>query len=109
MPSIRALTNEAQAVLAHARQDYEAALRHLHLARQLWSSIDGRVQTMRLRLRIAKLQVEHDDVRGAEAEVHAAQLIANELGSHKLRADCATLQGDIDARKVGHALAGARR
>ncbi|MFO1112085.1 MAG: winged helix-turn-helix domain-containing protein [Bradyrhizobium sp.] len=109
MPSIRALTNEAQAVLAHTRGDYEAAIKHLHLARQLWSSVDGRVQCVRLRLRIARLQLEHDDVRGALAEVHAAQLIANELGSHKLQADCISLQRDIDARKTAFAMASAGR
>ena len=83
-------------------------MRHLHLARQLWSSIDGRVQTARLRLRIARLQLDHDDVRGALAEVHAAQLITNELGSHKLHADCVALQRDIDASSVSYAAAGAR-
>jgi tetratricopeptide (TPR) repeat protein len=108
MPSIRALTNEAQAVLAQARQDVEAALRHLHLARQLWSSIDGRVQAVRLRLQIAKLQLE-GDIRGATAEVHAAQLTANELGSPKWLANCAALQSEIGARKVVHAVAGASR
>ncbi|WP_246788391.1 winged helix-turn-helix domain-containing protein [Bradyrhizobium sp. CCBAU 53421] len=96
MPSIRALTNEAQAMLALSRQDHEAAMRHLHLARQLWSSIDGRVQIVRLRLQIARLQLEHGDTRGAMAEVHAAQLVARELGSPKLRADCLALQHDID-------------
>lgn len=108
MPSIRALTSEAQSVLALVRGDREAAMQHLHLARQLWSSIDGKVQAVRLRLRIARLQLESDDVRGATAEVHAAQLIANELGSRKFKASCAALQGDIDARKVGHAVAGMR-
>jgi tetratricopeptide (TPR) repeat protein len=103
MQSIRALTNEAQSVLAHARGDYEAALRHLHLARQLWSSIEGRVQSVRLRLRIAKLQLEREDVRGASAEAHAAQLIAGELGSHKLQADCTALQGEIDKQRTGRA------
>jgi len=100
MPSIRALTNEAQAVLAHTRQDFETALRHLHLARQLWSSIDGRVQAVRLRLKIASLQLEGGDIRGAAAEIHAAQLTANELGSHKLKAKCAALQGELDSRKA---------
>jgi tetratricopeptide (TPR) repeat protein len=109
MPSIRALTNEAQAVLAQARQDFEAAVRHLHLARQLWSSIDGRVQAVRLRLRIAQLQLEGGDIRGAAAEIHAAQLTANELGSPKLTANCAALQSELDARTVAHAVAGARR
>ncbi|MBB4382248.1 transcriptional regulator [Bradyrhizobium sp. SBR1B] len=103
MPSIRALTNEAQSVLAHARDDYEAALRHLHLARQLWSSIDGRVQAVRLRLRIAKLQLAHDDVRGASAEIHAAQLVAGELGSRKFEAECAALRRGADMRATGRA------
>jgi DNA-binding winged helix-turn-helix (wHTH) protein len=109
MPSIRALTNEAQAALARARQDFEAALRHLHLARQLWSSIDGRVQVVRLRLQVAKLQLEREDVRGAMAEVHAAGLNASELGSPKLQADCVALQRDLDARETGRAAAGMRR
>lgn len=109
MPSIRALTNEAQAVLAQARQDFEAAVRHLHLARQLWSSIEGRVQAVRLRLRIAQLQLEGGDIRGAAAEIHAAQLTANELGSPKLTANCAALQSELDARNVAYAVAGARR
>ncbi|MFB6450891.1 winged helix-turn-helix domain-containing protein [Bradyrhizobium tunisiense] len=101
MPSIRALTNEAQSVLAHSAGDLEAALRHLHLARQLWSSIEGRVQAVRLRLRIATLQLECDDVRGAAAEVHAAQLVARELGSHKLEAYCKELQRKIGVGQAG--------
>ncbi|NEU99109.1 winged helix-turn-helix domain-containing protein [Bradyrhizobium uaiense] len=96
MPSIRALTNEAQAILALSRQDHEVAMRHLHLARQLWSSIEGRVQIVRLRLQISRLQLERGDTRGAMAEAHAAQLLAGELGSPKLVADCVALQRDID-------------
>lgn len=106
MPSMRALTNEAQAVLALARQDHETALQHLHLARQLWSSISGRVHVVRLRLRIATLQLERNDTRGATAEIHAAQLIASELGSHKLDADCAALQRNVEDRRADCALAG---
>lgn len=101
MPSIRALSNEAQAVLALSRQDYRTAIQHLHLARQLWSSIDGRVQVVRLRLGIAKLQLERMDIHGATSEVHAAELVANELGSPKLRAQCDALRRDIDAKRVG--------
>ncbi|TPQ33832.1 hypothetical protein C2U70_18540 [Bradyrhizobium guangdongense] len=103
MPSIRALTNEAQSVLAYTRGDHDATLRHLHLARQLWSSIEGRVQIVRLRLQIARLQLERDDVRGASAELHAAQLITRDLGSHKLEANCTALQREIATRQSGRA------
>jgi HPt (histidine-containing phosphotransfer) domain-containing protein len=67
------------------------------------------VQTIRLRLQIAKLQLEGGDIRGAAAEIHAAQLTANELGSPKLTANCAELQTQLDARNVTQAVAGARR
>lgn len=109
MPSIRALTNEAHAMLALGRQDHEAAMRHLHLARQLWSSIDGRVQAVRLRLQIARLQFERDDFRGAVAEVHAAQLIASEMGSRKFEAECIALQRDIDWAMGSHARVAQRK
>jgi DNA-binding winged helix-turn-helix (wHTH) protein len=102
MPSIRALSNEAQAVLALSRQDCRTAIQHLHLARQLWSSIDGRVQVVRLRLAIAKLQLERLDIHGAMSEVHAAELVASELGSPKLQSQCDALRRDIDARRVGY-------
>ena len=102
MPSIRALSNEAQAVLALSRQDFRTAIQHLHLARQLWSSIDGRVQVVRLRLAIAKLQLERLDIHGAMSEVHAAELVASELGSPKLQSQCDALRRDIDARRVGY-------
>jgi hypothetical protein len=95
MASIRALTNEAQAVLALARQDREEAMRHLHLARQLWSSVDGRVQATRLRLRIARLQLAVADRSGAMAEARAAQLVAEELQSFKLQRQCKTLLAEI--------------
>lgn len=91
MPSIRALTSEARAELLLAGGDLDAAMPQLHLARQLWSSIEGRVQATRLRLKIARLQLENGDVRGAAAEVHAAQLAADELGSNKLKEGCAAL------------------
>lgn len=100
LPSIRALTNEAQAVLAFAEKDGDTAIRHLHLARQLWSSVEGKYQAVRLRLKIAKHQLESGDVRGALAEAHAADLMAKEMGSYKLQAGCAALQCDIDARKA---------
>jgi tetratricopeptide (TPR) repeat protein len=98
MASIRALTNEAQAVLALARGDREEAMRHLHLARQLWSSVNGRVQATRLRLRIARLQLAVADRSGAMAEARAARLVAEELQSFKLQRQCKALLAEIAGR-----------
>jgi tetratricopeptide (TPR) repeat protein len=97
VPSIRALTNEAQAVLALAGQDHGAAIRHFHLARQLWSSIEGKYQAVRLRLQIARLELESGDYRGAWAELHAARTVADEMGARKLQADCAALDSEVKA------------
>jgi DNA-binding winged helix-turn-helix (wHTH) protein len=97
VPSIRALTNEAQAVLALAGQDHGAAIRHFHLARQLWSSIEGKYQAVRLRLQIARLELESGDYRGAWAELHAARTVADEMGARKLQADCAALDNEVKA------------
>ncbi|KYG99175.1 transcriptional regulator [Bradyrhizobium sp. DOA1] len=105
LPSIRALTNEAQAILALAQQGRATAVRHLHLARQLWSSVEGKYQAVRLRLQIARLQMQGGDLRGARAEVQAAQLVAAEIGSHKLQAGCAALARDILALRNENFLA----
>ena len=96
MPSIRALTNEAAAVLARKRGAGDEALRRLHLARQLWTSIDSRFHAARLRLQIAALQAEAGDARGAATELRAACASADELESRKLRAKCDALQRRLD-------------
>jgi DNA-binding winged helix-turn-helix (wHTH) protein len=96
MPSIRALTNEACAILAHERRDPHAALRHLHLARQLWTSIDSRLNATRLRLQIAALQLELGDPRGAATEIRAALAAAEELGSQKFVQKCRVIQGRLE-------------
>jgi tetratricopeptide (TPR) repeat protein len=98
MPSIRALTNEASAVLASKRGEADQALRYLHLARQLWTSIDSRTHAARLRIQIAARQLETGDLRGALTELRAARAAADELESGKLQRDCLTLQELIDAR-----------
>lgn len=96
-PSIRAFTNEAAATLAAARGEPDEALRRLHLARQLWTSIDSRFHAARLRLEIAAAQADGGDVRGAAAELRAARTSADELGSRKLQTKCEALQRRLDA------------
>lgn len=88
MPSIRALANETSAVLMRAAGDERSALRHLHLARQLWTSIDARMEAARLRIAIAGLLLDFGDPNGAATEIHAACTTAQELHSEKLLRQC---------------------
>jgi hypothetical protein len=88
MPSIRALTNEASAVLARRRGETNEALRHLQLARQLWTSVDSRLNAARLRLEIANVQLDLGDRSGAAVEIRAAFVASEELESKKLMSQC---------------------
>jgi DNA-binding winged helix-turn-helix (wHTH) protein len=92
MPSIRALTNEASALLAEARGDRAGALRHLHLARHLWTSIDARIEAARLRVLIAERLLDQDDPSGAATEMRAACVAAESLDSPKLHRQCRALR-----------------
>jgi DNA-binding winged helix-turn-helix (wHTH) protein len=92
MPSIRALTNEAASLLARNRGDGSEALRYLYLAQQLWMSVESRMHASRLRLQIADVQLELGDRRSAAAEIRAAMVAADELGSEMLRRQGQELQ-----------------
>lgn len=96
MPSVRALTNEASALIFLKRGDANEALRRLHLARQLWTSIDSRINAARLRLRIASLQLDMGDRPGAAAEMRAAEVAAGELDSDKLKKACRELKARLE-------------
>lgn len=92
MASIRALVNEASALLARQRGDTGEALRHLQLARQLWTSIESRLHAARLRLEIASLQVEIGNRSGAETELRVARTVSEELAAGKLLRQCQALE-----------------
>jgi len=96
MPSIRALTSEAAALLALKRHDVSEGLRYLHLARQLWTSVESRLHTARLRLQIADAQLELGDQRSAATEIRTVMAAADELGSEKLRRQCQQLQRRLE-------------
>ncbi len=91
MPSIRALISEAAALLSRSLGKPAEALRHLHLARQLWTSIDSKLNATKLRLAIAELQLELGDADGARTEIRAASATAALLDSHKLNSRCQIL------------------
>lgn len=84
MPSIRALTNEAAAKLASDEGATHEALRHLQLARQLWTSVESRTNAARLRLDIAAMQADLADRSGALVEINATLVAAAELQSDSL-------------------------
>lgn len=90
MPSIRALTSEASAVLAKQSDPHEA-LRHLHLARQLWTSVDSYFHATRLRLELADLQLDMGDHAGAVTELRTAIAAAEEQRSDRLVAQAKAL------------------
>jgi tetratricopeptide (TPR) repeat protein len=95
MPSIRALTNEASALLAYTRGEVSQAMDHLQLARQLWTSIGARIDAARIRIIIANRLVDLGDFRGANTEVRAACAAAELLSSDKLRRQCRTLKSHL--------------
>ncbi len=97
MPSIRALTSEASAVLARSN-DPLAALRHLHLARQLWTSVDSHFHATRLRLELADLQLSMGDRAGAGTEIRTAIAAAKEQQSDKLIARAIALSNKASAQ-----------
>jgi ATP/maltotriose-dependent transcriptional regulator MalT len=97
MASVRALTNEASALLARARGDTDEALRRLHLARQLCTSIDCRLNAARLRLVLAEWMLEKGDRSGATTELRAAAMSAAELDSGRLKQRCDALQNRLAA------------
>jgi DNA-binding winged helix-turn-helix (wHTH) protein len=104
MPAIRALTNEAAGMLLLKQSEPHESLRYFHLARQLWSSIDSRLNAARLRLRLADVLLETGDLRGALAELRAASSTGAELGSDKIMKQCGALQLSLEeAERLSHA------
>jgi len=103
MPSIRALTNEAAAVLAKRSGALEEALRRLHLARQLWTSIESRLHATRLRLAICELQLEVGQMKSAMSELRAACVASKELESEKLLRACHSLEACLAVTKASKA------
>jgi DNA-binding winged helix-turn-helix (wHTH) protein len=100
MPSIRALTNEAAAVLARRSGAPEEALRRLYLARQLWTSIESRLHAARVRLSICDLQLELGQKTSAMSELRVACAASKELGSEKLLRACHSLEARLQGEGV---------
>ena len=86
-------------MLARQQGDIATALRHLQLARQLWTSIDSRLNAARLRVQIATVQLGLGDRSGAIVELHAALAASEALKSRKLVDQCRQLRAKLDSRQ----------
>jgi tetratricopeptide (TPR) repeat protein len=106
MPSVRALTNEASALLEEARGNVSQTMNHLQLARQLWTSIEARIESARVRIMIAERLAALNDFAGASTELRAAFGAAESLNSDVYRKRCLTLQDRLAGMPhgVGRAL-----
>jgi hypothetical protein len=89
-PTIRALIAETRADLLS--QGDPAALQLRLLARQLWTSAKLDFHAARMRLELADAYLAAGDRAGAEAELGAAERIAQRLASPRLAARCGELR-----------------
>lgn len=72
LPSVGAIVHETKAVINRAGGRPVEALNELFLAKQLWMNLGSRYNEARIRLRIAAMQIELNDLHGASDEAKAA-------------------------------------
>ena len=102
-PTIRALIAETRADLLPAGDPAAVQLRLL--ARQMWTSAKIDYHAARVRIELARIYAAGGDPAGAEAEISAAERIAQRISSPRLLAACAELR---DTAKRQPALAAQR-
>lgn len=93
----RALVSEATAILVGSEGHRDEAVRHLHLARQLWTSVAARQHETRLRIRIAESLLERGDARGANAEFRAACIAIDALGTSRYKNACERIRSRLES------------
>lgn len=82
--AIRAVALEAEANLPRRDGEHPSAIQQLHLARQLWTSIEGEYHAARVRLDLARVLLNADDRAGARVELQCALTGAERIGAHGL-------------------------
>jgi DNA-binding winged helix-turn-helix (wHTH) protein len=97
-PTVRALVAEARADLLAPADP--AALQLRLLARQLWTSAKLDFHAARLRIELAQSHLAAGDPAGAEAELVAAERLAQRIVSPRLIARCAELRQQTAPRKL---------
>jgi tetratricopeptide (TPR) repeat protein len=96
-PTIRALVAEARAALLPTGDP--AALQLRLLARQVWTSAKIDFHAARVRIELAEIYLAAGDRAGADAELAAANHIAERISSPRLLAACARLRGRTAQRQ----------
>ena len=101
VPSVASIVHEAKAVIDESRGRRVEALNELYLARQIWMNLNSRFNVARIRLLIARLQIEMNDLLGASDEADAALLSARELEAVDIHRQAQTLATRIAAGVAG--------
>jgi DNA-binding winged helix-turn-helix (wHTH) protein len=96
--SIRAVALEAQANLPHHGGEEPTAIQQLHLARQLWTSIEGEYHAARVRLDLARALINADDRAGARVELQCALTVVERIGARGLERDITDLLATLGTR-----------
>ena len=97
-PTVRALMAEARADLCAANDP--AALQLRLLARQLWTSAKLDFHAARMRIELAGRYLAAGDRAGGEAELNAAERLAQRIASPRLIAQCAKLREQPAPRRL---------
>lgn len=95
--SIRAVALEAEANLPRSDSDGASAIQQLHLARQLWTSVDSDYHAARVRLDLARVLLQAEDRAGARVEAQCALAAAERVGAHGLRRNASALLASLNA------------
>jgi len=96
-PAIRAVAAEAQTALC--KPDDPDAFRLLNLARQLWTSAGSDYHAGRVRLLLASALLAAGDFSSARAELRAALISAERIGSQRLANQIAETLAHLDTQR----------
>jgi tetratricopeptide (TPR) repeat protein len=97
-PAVRALAQEAQAMLALQQRLHDPSpIQLLNLARQLWTSVGAEHHAARVRLALARIMIASGDSAGALAEARCAESGAVRIGAKLLQENARSLLSSIGA------------
>jgi tetratricopeptide (TPR) repeat protein len=97
-PAVRALAQEAQAMLALDEGLHDPSpIQLLNLARQLWTSLGAEHHAGRVRLALARMMAARGDSAGALAEARCAESGASRIGARLLQENARSVMNLLSA------------